>query len=145
MKLVFGQDARVHDFVVGRVPHMGKLRDFAAIGVADDGGALVAGCLYHNFIPAYAGLEISFAASSPRWAQRGIIRACLHYPLVQLGCRRVTTVIPSDNARAIRFNLGLGFVREGTLRHFYAPKRHAVVCGFLRSDFDRLFAKECVS
>jgi RimJ/RimL family protein N-acetyltransferase len=145
VNLVFGQDARVLSFVIDRVPHMGALDKFQAIGVADDAGALVAGCLYHNYIPDYAGLEISFAASSPRWAKRGVIRALLHYPLVQLGCRRVTTVIPSDNTRAIRFNLGLGFTREGTLRHFYAHKRHAVVCGFLRADFDRLFAKECVS
>lgn len=126
-------------FVVSRVPHMDPLRDFAAIGVADDDGALVAGCLYHSYVERYAGLEISFAASSARWARRGVIRALLSYPFLQLGCRRVTTVTPSDNARAIRFNLGIGFTREGTLRHFYAPKRHAVVCGFLRSDFDRLF------
>lgn len=143
MRLVFGQDARIAAFVTALVPHMDTPREFQAIGVADDDGALVAGCLYHGYIPRYAGLEISFAASSPRWAQRGVIRACLHYPIVQLGCRRVTTVIPADNARAVRFNLGLGFVREGTLRHFYGPKRHAVVCGFLASDYERLFqAKE---
>jgi RimJ/RimL family protein N-acetyltransferase len=140
VNLVFGQDARVAAFVVQRVPHMDRPQAFQAIGVADPDGALVAGCIYHNYIPAYAGLEISFAASSPRWAQRGVCRALLAYPFQQLGCRRVTTVIPSDNARAIRFNLGIGFVREGTLRHFYAPKRHAVVCGFLAADFARLFS-----
>lgn len=127
-------------FVVSRVPHMSRQEKFSSIGVADDSGALVAGCIYHNYVEDYAGLEISFAADSPRWARRGVIRALLHYPFVQLGCRRVTTIIPSDNARAIRFNLGIGFVREGTLRHFYAPRRHGVVCGFLRSDFDRLFS-----
>ena len=139
MTLIFGQDARVMAFVVQRVPHMDPLKDYTAIGVADEAGTLVAGCLYHSYVPRYAGLEISFAASSARWARRGVIRQLLAYPFVQLGCRRVMTVIPSDNARAIRFNIGIGFVREGTLRHFYAPKRHAVVCGFLRSDFDRLF------
>jgi RimJ/RimL family protein N-acetyltransferase len=138
--LVFGQDARVAAFVVDRVPHMDRPAAFQAIGVADETGALVAGCIYHNYIPAYQGLEISFAASSPRWAQRGVIRSLLHYPFKQLGCRRVTTVIPSDNSRALKFNIGIGFVREGTLRHFYASKRHAVVCGFLSSDFARLFS-----
>jgi RimJ/RimL family protein N-acetyltransferase len=146
MRLVFGQDARIGAFVASLVPHMDAPRDFQAIGVADADGTLLAGCIYHNYIPRYAGLEISFAATSPRWATRGVCRALLHYPIVQLGCRRVTTVIPHDNQRAIKFNLGIGFAREGTLRHFYAPKRHAVVCGFLASDYERLFAaKESVS
>jgi RimJ/RimL family protein N-acetyltransferase len=140
--LVFGQDARVHDFVVRHVPHMGPMRDYAAIGVADDGGRLVAGCLYHNYVPDYGVIEMSIAATTPRWARRDVIRSLLAYPLVQLDCRRVTAVCPSDNARAIRFNLGLGFTREGTLRHFFAPKRHAVVLGFLKADFQRLFVKE---
>jgi RimJ/RimL family protein N-acetyltransferase len=139
VRLVFGQDARIGAFVAGLVPHMDVPREYQAIGVADDSGALVAGCIYHNYIAQYAGLEISFAAASPRWCTRGTCRALLSYPILQLGCRRVTTVIPHDNTRAIRFNIGLGFAREGTLRHFYAPKRHAVVLGFLASDFERLF------
>lgn len=142
MRLVFARDAEIMGFVVARVPHMDPQKEYAAIGVADDAGVLVAGCVYHGYSPRFAGLEMSIASSTPRWAQRGVIRALLSYPFLQLGCRRVTAVCPSDNARAIKFNLGIGFTREGTVRHLFAPRQHGVVCGFLRSDFDRLFRQE---
>jgi hypothetical protein len=49
------------------------------------------------------------ATASPRWASEGALRAMLFYPLVQLGCRRPTTVAAIQNTAAGTFLLRLGF------------------------------------
>lgn len=144
MRLVFGQDQAVGAWVVSRIPHVEDVRTlgpFAAIGVADD-EKLMAGCVFHNYAPAYGNCEISFAADTARWATRGTIRALLSVPFQQYGCRRVSLVTPHDNERAQRFIRGIGFVREGCARDFFAPKRHAVLFGLLRREFDRLFTRK---
>ena len=136
MKLLFGQDAAVAAWVAARIPHASTgFGQCFAIGVVDDTG-IRAGVVFHAWTP--GNCEISMAADTPRWAQRGLIRAMLHYPFEQQACRRVTVVIPHDGARAIRFCAGLGFVREGVVRHLYAEKRHGVVMGLLRKDYHRM-------
>lgn len=139
MRLIFGQDEGVAKWVAQHIPHMSGtvLRDFSAIGVVNERGP-VAGVIYHNYIPDYRSVEISMAATTPRWAQRGIIRGLLHYPFVQMDCNRVTTVTPHTNTRAIKFNKGIGFKQEGVIRRAFG-KDHAVICGMLRHEYDRLF------
>lgn len=141
MNLIFNCDDAVADWVFSRIPHADgvAVAPFHAIGVSD-GERVVAGVVYGGFTE--GNCEMSIAAVSPRWAQRGVIRALLHYPLVQCNLRRVTAIVPHDNARAIRFNKGIGFKAEGTLRDWFGPKRHGVVMSFLRKDYERLFRKE---
>jgi RimJ/RimL family protein N-acetyltransferase len=140
MQLVFGEDRAVADWVMTRIPHAsGVAGDGYAIGV-HDGAALVAGVVYSGFTE--DNCEMSIAAETPRWAQRGVIRALLHYPLVQFELRRVTAMVPHDAARTLRFLRGVGFKQEGTLRDWFAPRVHGAVMGFLRRDFDRLFIRK---
>ena len=126
------------EWVAARIPHADWTPEGYAIGV-HDGQALVAGVVYAGFTE--GGCEMSIAADNPRWAQRGVIRAMLHYPLVQCELRRVTAMVPHDAERTLRFLRGVGFRQEGTLRDWFAPRRHGAVMGFLRRDFDRLFAR----
>lgn len=140
MQLVFGEDRAVADWVMTRIPHAsGFAVDGYAIGV-HDGAAMVAGVVYSGFTE--DNCEMSIAAETPRWAQRGVIRALLHYPLVQCELRRVTAMVPHDAARTLRFLRGVGFKQEGTLRDWFAPRVHGAVMGFLRRDFDRLFTRK---
>lgn len=139
-ELIYGHDAAVAAWVVDQIPHMDMPREYAAIGVARD-GALVAGVIYHNFLPDYRGIEISMAATSARWATRGVIRALLAYPFEQLGCRWVLTCIPHKNEPALKLNKGLGFVQRGVLPDFYDVKRHAVLMTMPARVFARLFEK----
>jgi len=137
MILVFGHDAAVADWVAERIPHMnGQFRDFAAIGVAES-GKLVAGVVYHDHYPRYRHIQISMAADSPRWAQRGVIRGLLAYPFVQLGCERVTLTVPHTSHRVLKFTKGIGFVSEGVLRRGFGDA-HAVVLGMLSRDYHKL-------
>ena len=141
MTLVYGQSRAVAEWVAAQMPHiMDPPADCAAIGVARD-GVLIAGVVYHNYFPAYAGIEMSIAATSPRWATRGVIRELLAYPFVQLGCRWVVASVEHSNTRALRFNKGIGFVQRGILPDFYAPKRHCVLMSLPARGFARLFKK----
>ena len=143
MNLVFGEDRAVADWVCGHIPHVGDADDLGpmvAVGVAN-GTGMVAGIVYHNWTPRYGHCEITFAAASPRFATRGIIRALLSVPFLQWECRGVTLIVPHDAARTVKFITGIGFVREGCKREFFAPKRHALIYGMKRSEFARLFAR----
>jgi len=139
MRLIFGHDAVVKRWVTERIDFSPDFNPGTTIGVApNDEDILIAGIVYHDFQEKFGTIQISMAADSPRWAQRGIIRACLHYPFEQLGVGKVWTAIASDNRRAIRFNEGIGLRREAILsRHF--GSKHAVICRMLRKEYDRLY------
>jgi RimJ/RimL family protein N-acetyltransferase len=80
-------------------------------------------------------VEISFAADSPRWATRDTIRRLMAWPFRQLDCHRVTTRIAASNTRAIRFNEGIGFKREGVMRQASGPNgEDMIIFGMLRSE-----------
>lgn len=123
-----------------------------AIGNTQPDGSVehLAVCMFHGYFaptqvdfkdghgPRSAGgvCEISFAAVSPRWATRGMISSLLHIPFVQYKCRKVVTVIPSSNTRAIEFNKGIGLKWEASLRHHFARGVHAQVHGMMRSEWE---------
>lgn len=148
--LLFGFDEQFARWACDRIPWAQYSPDMRAIGVADGaepGSKLLAVCIYHNYVetrtidgkPWYGLCEISFAAASPRWASRRTISNLLRVPFNQYKCRKIVTVIPSTNKRAIRFNEGIGLKREGTLRHHYAKNVHASVHGMMASEYERLW------
>lgn len=102
------------------------------IGVADTSGKLIAGAVYHR----WRGFdcELTFAASSPRWCRKGILRALFHYPFVQCQMKRMTLIIGDNNKRALKLNLGLGFTVEGRVRKAYDGTHDAWVLGMLREE-----------
>jgi RimJ/RimL family protein N-acetyltransferase len=114
----------------------GDLEPCQAIGVMR-GNELAAGVVYHEYRPEQGDCEMSIAARTPRWASRAAIRTLLAYPFVQLDCRRVTARVRSDNERALRFDLGIGFQVEGRLKSWYAPGVDCVMLGLMRDDWKR--------
>jgi RimJ/RimL family protein N-acetyltransferase len=83
-----------------------------ALGVMD-GQRLVAGVVFHGWQPMFRAIEISCAATSPRWAQRPIIAELLSYPFEQIGVDRVTCATAADDKRTRRFLEGIGMTLEG--------------------------------
>jgi len=135
--LVFN-DPRLLDWCAEHIDHIpsGEAwhREGAqALGVAtrDD---IVAVMVVHGWERRYRNCQISMAATDARWATRSTIQKLLNYPFGQLGVERVTTIISSENARALKFNEGLGFVREGCLRRGCGDHGDAVILGLLRED-----------
>ena len=138
MKLVFGHDAAIADWTARHIAHVN--RDFgpcSAIGVVD-GNRPLAGVVYHDYQPEYGTMQVSIAAISPRWAQKGIIYALLSYPFDQIGIYKLWSAIPMKNERSLKFNLGIGFKQEGILAHHFG-KDHAVISRMFRKDFEKRY------
>lgn len=145
MILAAGYDHLVGEWVAGQIPHLGSadaLGPFVALGVQSDEGELLAGCVFHHYVPAYGTCEITFAAVSPRWATRSIIKRILAVPFEQYGCHRVTAVTPASNARAVKLLQGLGFTKEGAHVAAFGPKVNAFSFRMLRRDYRRLFVRK---
>ena len=145
--LLFGFDEQLAKWACDRIPWADYHPSMRAVGVADGGGAsddLLAVCIYHNYVAPkvidgktwFGTCEISMAARSPRWATRTTIKNLLRIPFLQYKCRKVFTVIPSSNVRAIEFNKGIGLKPEGTPRHHFAKGVHACLFGLLKSEFE---------
>ena len=141
MRVVGGADQAIGKWVAERIPHVGDiaaLGQFAALGVVDGRGEIVAGCVYHNYVPAYGTCDITFATASPRWATRTNILALLGVPFEQYGCQRVTCVTPAANNAAVRFLTGLGFVKEGAHVGAFGHGQTALSFRLLRHNFNAL-------
>jgi RimJ/RimL family protein N-acetyltransferase len=130
MRLVCDRQDELLAWAKQRMPLLNIEGSAAAIGVED--GEIIAAAVFDR----YRGhdIEISFAADSPRWARRGVIRGIFHYPFVQLGCVRLTTITAENNTRARRLDEGLGFVLEGIHPNGLAPGVTAVSYGMQRSE-----------
>lgn len=102
--------ARVLEFVRKHVP-LSLVENMTALGLERD-GELIAGVIYEGF----NGHNIWMHCAIPGRLTREFIRACFHYPFVQLGCKRVSGYVEASNAKARRFDEHLGFKPEARLR-----------------------------
>lgn len=139
-ELLFGRDVEIASWVADRIPEAGpeSFRKSTAIGVAS-GDRLIAGVVYHNYMPQHGTCELSMAADSPMWAKHDVIAGLLHYPFEQMEIYKLWTATPRDYTAALKVNLHIGFKREAVLAHHYGKKRHAVICRMLQPDYRRLY------
>lgn len=141
MRLLFGHDTEVARWVSAHIPHM-QGADFgpaSAIGIVDENQSPMAGIVFHDYQPLYGTIQLSAAAESPRWATKKVIGAILGYPFLQLKVHKVWTATQHENLRAIKFNKGVGFTQEATLKDHFGAGRHAVICRMLFKDFERRY------
>ncbi len=137
MRLVLGRDAMVAEWVGFHIPHVGSGPAFgacSAIGVESEDGQPLGGVVFSNYQPSCRSIEASFAAASPRWLTRTMIRGIMSYPFDQLRCQRVTTVTPRKNKAARRFIEVFGFKREGLVRKGFGDD-DAVISGLLEREW----------
>lgn len=138
---MFGENALVAEWVSQRITSINAdFKNCVAIGVTKN-GKLIAGVVYHNYFPDFKNIELSMAADSPMWATKDIIKALLQYPFIQLGCKRITTCTSARNKRALKFNYGIGFRREGVIRRGYG-NHDMIICGMLRKEAERWLKTE---
>lgn len=140
--LIHNHSETLANWAATKIPHVpdgfGDPAKYQAIGIASGPGErdeLYAVVVFHDLQPTCRTVQISMAARSPKWATKGVLRALLWYPFVQLGVFKVWTATPSDNERALRFNEGIGFKREAALRHHGGPGRHCVVCSMIEPEW----------
>ena len=139
MRLVLERSADVAAWVAARIPQMAGAADFgacAAIGVEGEDGRPLGGVVFHNYQPRFRNIEVSFAANTPRWLTRNLIRQILSYPFDQLNCARLTAITPKKAASARRFLDVFGFKREGVVRRGFGTD-DAVISGLLKREWAR--------
>jgi RimJ/RimL family protein N-acetyltransferase len=141
--LLFGHDQSVADWVAERLPHLGScgFKECSAIGVVGAGGKPLAGVVYHDFQPECGTIQISMAADSPVWAQKGTIRALLHYPFIQLGAFKAWIAVALDNTKGLKTFRHVGFRREAVLAHQFGRRKHAVILRMLQPDYIKIYGE----
>lgn len=129
-RFVYTNHQRVNGWVSARIPGAGFSWHDVAIGVEQD-GELIAGVVYTH----YCGTDIRMhVAGEGRWLNREGLFRFFAYPFLQLGCRRVSGLVRSDNLKAQRFDEKLGFVREGLLRDADEDGCDLIVYGMTKAE-----------
>lgn len=155
----YGSDPRFHAYI-GSQPFqdLGETRRFAERLVADVAAGLrcywairelasgrVVGTLGFNllFPPEQKVADFGYGLAPECWGTglfTAAARLALGFGFNILGLERVQVMTVADNAGSVKGVERLGFIREGTLRQFYAlagGRRDCAVFGLLRRDWER--------
>jgi hypothetical protein len=147
-QLLYGHDEEVTHWVCENIPHLAiRIPDFplghvlgpaVAIGVLGDDGQLIAGVVFHGYDPYVRAMEVSCAATTPRWGNRAVFSEIMRYPFEGAKVQRLTAATPrraKPGATSPRkFLEGLGFVREGSIRRGFGDD-NAIIYGLLREEW----------
>lgn len=116
MKLVLtGQDMIVSQWVMKKVGGA-WVPGMTGIGLFDTERAeLIAGVAYFGYNQVNIFAHIA-GDSGAHWMTRDFLWYIFHYPFVELGCKRITGLVPSWNEAALRLDRKFGFVEEATLK-----------------------------
>lgn len=128
--IIYDRQAELIEWASARIG-MRPRPDAYAIGWEED-GKLRAVTLYDNFSECDCFMHIA-SDGSRRWLRRAFLYVCFAHPFIQWKFRRVTGLVPSKNLEALRFDLHLGFEREGLARHA-APDDDIIMLGMLREN-----------
>lgn len=127
--MLINQPEAVRGFVTAQVGGNPDFGPSEAMGVLSD-GELICGVVYNTFRG--FDLNMHIAATSPKWASRRTIDSILGYPFRQLGCARVTAVVPRGNHQARNLLQKLGFRMEGTHKLGWDGRQTAITYGLTR-------------
>lgn len=116
--LLFGHDVAVAKWV-GEQLGVLIVPPYTAIGVIDQSGTLIGGCIWND----YNGTNVEATIYGPGAMTRPVIRAMFHYAYVQLGCWRVSASTRRDNAEFRKVLQRLGFRFEGVSPRFYSRSK----------------------
>lgn len=78
-----------------------------AVGFAGPGG-LVAGVLFHDWVPEAGVIELTAYATRRDWLTKDRLRTIFGYAFDQIGCRMAVARTPEDNSTARRIWRALG-------------------------------------
>lgn len=98
MTPVWGLKEHVVPFVLAQMGEGG--RDFGrcqTMAVMGRDGEMVAGIVFHNWNPRTGVIEVSAAATDPRWAQRQVLGTAMDYVYNTAGCQMVVARTHESN------------------------------------------------
>lgn len=102
---VYGQE--VAAFVADQLGFDRGFSECSAIGFCND-GKLVAGFVYHNWVPENGVIEMSAASTTRRWINRARLFQIFAYPFDHIKCRMVVARHSEHNSTARRIWRSLG-------------------------------------
>lgn len=109
VSLLTNEPERVREWVAAHIPDCsrGWPNDYA-IGVVNDNDHLIGGSVFHDWSPEHRVIEMSSAATSPRWINRTTLKGLFWYPFDYLECRLVVMRVHPENMvmRSIAKRLG---------------------------------------
>jgi RimJ/RimL family protein N-acetyltransferase len=124
------------EWVAEQIPHVERFQPpYRSALIFDSGHRVIAGVVFHDWIPAAGTIQLSMAAISPKWATRDTLAGLFRYAFETNGANKLWTATPHKSDRAIRFNRGIGMKQEAVLRHQFGPGVHAVVCSMLAAEW----------
>lgn len=98
---------RVSQFVAENIEGCARgFGDCQAIGF-EKNGRLIAGVVYHNWVPENGVIEISAASTCRNWLTRANMNVIFGYPF-RIGCRMIVARIAESNKTARRIWRSLG-------------------------------------
>ena len=75
-----------------------------------EGDSLIGGVVFHNHNPESGVIEMSAAATSPRWFNRKTAYLAHDFAFNQLGCQMAVMRVAEGNGRALRLVKALGYI-----------------------------------
>jgi RimJ/RimL family protein N-acetyltransferase len=106
--------------------------NYSALGLLDD-SELIAGVIYNHYNKPSICMHVG-ALPGRRWATREFLFAVFDYPFNQLGCARITALVPKKNIRARKFDKNIGFRFEGRMRKTLSDGDDMMIYGLLKQD-----------
>lgn len=136
LRYVYDHPDEVAFFVAQLIPHcrergFGKSR---AIGVVDEDGRLIAGVVYHDFVPETGVMSMSAAAITPRWLTRETVQRIHEFPFDGAGCQMVLQVVPAEHERLLR-QLAAGGYMMVRVPRLFGRDRDGIACMFTDDDW----------
>lgn len=130
--MLFQQDRRLLDIAE---PALGVTFDPGAhaIGLgSEDGRRVRAVSIFERFTEGECHIHL-WTDGSGHALSMNFLRCSFWYPFVELKLRRLTGLVPSNNEKALRLDMKLGFKEEGRMREAL-PDCDIVVLGMLRRE-----------
>lgn len=130
--LVLGEKERCGQWALARIPGVHSWGEWYETIGWEKSGELQAVAVFNNYCGPDVCLHVA-AIPGKRWLTREVLRAVFRYAFNQLGVRRITSHIPSQNRDSVRFNLHLGFHLEGVKRNGWWDD-DMLITGMLKSE-----------
>lgn len=116
MRLLWGGESApeinqaIAHFVASHIPGCERgWENFTSLGLVDEDGQLVGGCVFHNYAPEAGVIELSSASTSRRWLTRPMLKGMFGYPFDQIGCQMVVLRVSERNTVMIEIAERFGF------------------------------------
>lgn len=137
-QLVFGHDAVLAAWAAQRIEHGVDFPD-GCVAIGFMGDVLDAVAVYYDHDKRLGTCNLSVAVANPRIVTRGNLRVVLSVPFLQYGVRKLKCSASSRNLRVHKFLLGIGFIRDATMRHELGHKHHLNWYSMMDTEFQKKY------